>query len=213
MRIIISGAVAALAVGLLGSCATMSEDQCLAGDWGAQGYRDGADGLPMSRLDDHAQACVKFGVTPNLAAYGAARDDGLRSYCTPQRGFIEGREGDSYHGVCSPADEADFLPAYRDGQLVDAAQDAVQEAESEARRLEDRVGRLEGRIRDAERRMNEELSLTDEQKTTLRDTIRDMIQDRNRTRREAREAREDVDRAERELWRVRRDLIPIYGNW
>ena len=212
MRIIISGTVAALAVGLLGSCATMNEDQCLAGDWGAQGYRDGVEGLPMSRLDDHAQACAKFGVTPNLAAYGAARDDGLRGYCTPQRGFAEGREGDSYHGVCSPADEADFLPAYRDGQLFNAAQDAVQEAESEARRLEDRVGRLEGRLDDAQRDLDKD-GLTDEQKTALRDTIRDIRQDRDRTRRQAREARQDVDRAERELWRVRRDLIPIYGNW
>ena len=213
MRIIISGAVAALAVSLLGSCATMNEDQCMAGDWGAQGYGDGGDGLPMSRLDDHAQACAKFGVTPNFDAYGAARNDGLRSYCTPQRGFAEGREGDSYHGVCSPADEADFLPAYRDGQLVNAAQAAIDTAESEARRLEDRVGRLEGRLRDAERKLNDDVSLTEEQKTALRDTIRDIQQDRNRTRREAREARDDVDQAERDLWRVRRDLIPVYGDW
>lgn len=212
VRIIIAGAVSALAVGLLGSCATMSEDQCLAGAWGEQGYKDGADGLPMSRLDDHAQACAKVGVTPNVSAYGAARDDGLRSYCRPERGFVEGREGDTYHGACSSTDEADFLPAYRDGQLVHAAQAEVNEAESEARRLEDRVGRLEGRLRDAERDLGKD-DLTEEQKRALRDTIRDIRQDRDRTRREAREARDDVDQAERELWRVRRDLIPIYGDW
>lgn len=212
MRIIISGAVAALAVGLLGSCATMSEDQCLAGAWGEQGYKDGADGLPMSRLDDHAKACAKVGATPNVSAYGAARQDGLRSYCTPQRGFVEGRDGDTYHGVCTPADEADFLPAYRDGQLVHAAQARVNEADSEARRLSDRVERLEGRLADAERDLGKD-GLTDEQKTALRNTIRDIRDDRDRTRREARDARRDADRAERDLWDVRQSLIPIYGNW
>ena len=212
MRIIISGAVAALAVSLLGSCATMSEDQCLAGAWGEQGYKDGAEGLTMSRLDDHAKACAKFEATPDVDAYGSARADGLRSYCTPQRGFLEGREGDSYQGVCSPADEAEFLPAYHDGQLVHAAQDAVDSAESEARRLSDRVERLDGRLDDAERDLRKD-GLTDEQKAALRDTIRDLRRDRERTRRDADDAEEGVGEAQRELWRVRRNLIPIYGDW
>ena len=212
MRIIISGAVAALAVSLLGSCATMSEDQCLASAWGEQGYKDGAEGLTTSRLDDHAKACAKFGATPDVDAYGSARVDGLRSYCTPQRGFVEGREGDSYQGVCSPADEAEFLPAYHDGQLVHAAQDAMDSAESEARRLSDRVDRLDGRLDDAERDLRKD-GLTDEQKAALRDTIRDIRRDRERTRREADDAEVDVGEARRELWRIRSDLIPVYGDW
>jgi len=212
MRIIISGAVAALAVSLLGSCATMSEDQCLAGAWGEQGYMDGAEGLTMSRLDDHAKACAKFGATPDVDAYGSARVDGLRGYCTPQRGFVEGREGDSYQGVCSRADEAEFLPAYHDGQLVHAAQDAMDSAESEARRLSDRVERLDGRLDDAERDLRKD-GVTDEQKAALRDTIRDIRRDRERTRREADDAEVDVGEARRELWRIRSDLIPVYGDW
>jgi len=212
MRIIISGAVAALAVSLLGSCATMSEDQCLAGAWGEQGYKDGAEGLTMSRLDDHAKACAKFGATPDFDAYSSARADGLRSYCTRQRGFVEGREGDSYQGVCPASEEAEFLPAYRDGQLVNEAQDQVDSAESEARRLADRVERLEDRLDDAERDLRKD-GLTDEQKTALRDTIRDVRRDRERARREADDAEEDVGEAQRELWRIRSDLIPVYGDW
>ena len=212
MKIIIAGAAAVLAVSLLASCATMSEDQCLAGAWGEQGYKDGAEGLTMSRLDDHAKACAKFQAAPDVDAYSSARADGLRSYCTPERGFVEGREGDSYQGVCSAADEADFLPAYRDGQLVHAAQAAVESAEAEAERLSDRVERLVDRLDDAERDLGKD-GLTDEQKTALRDTIRDLRRDRERTRREADDARGDVDEAERELWRIRRDLIPVYGDW
>ena len=57
---------------LLGSCATMSEDQCRVGDWGGQGLRDGSAGLPMSRLDDHAEACAKHGVAPDVTPYRSA---------------------------------------------------------------------------------------------------------------------------------------------
>ena len=85
--IIAAGVVGGLTVagGWLAGCSTMSKDQCLAGAWGEKGYADGAAGYPMTRLDDHARACAKYQVAPNPAAYGSAREDGLRSYCTFER--------------------------------------------------------------------------------------------------------------------------------
>ena len=65
----------ALAGGLwLSGCETMSADQCLVGDWGGRGYQDGLNGLRSDRLDDHAKACAKHGVTPNVSAYYSARE-------------------------------------------------------------------------------------------------------------------------------------------
>ena len=93
-RLMIAGGAFAAAA-LLSSCTTMSKDECLAGAWGEKGYADGASGYPMTRLDDHAKACAKFQIAPNPAAYGSAREDGLRTYCTFRRGWEEGRAGNA----------------------------------------------------------------------------------------------------------------------
>ncbi|RZJ86301.1 MAG: DUF2799 domain-containing protein, partial [Brevundimonas sp.] len=85
---LVAGGLTALS--LLGSCATMSEDQCLAGAWGQVGYADGAAGYAMSRLNEHAEACAKYGIAPEEAIYRSARADGLRVYCTPESGFSAG---------------------------------------------------------------------------------------------------------------------------
>ena len=44
MKSLIAAVVAVSGVILLSGCATMNEDQCLVGDWGGQGWRDGAAG-------------------------------------------------------------------------------------------------------------------------------------------------------------------------
>jgi len=208
------GAVAGVGTAalLLGSCATMSKDQCLAGAWGEVGFADGAEGYPMSRLDEHVQACAKYGVAPNPAAYASAREDGLRRYCTPARGFQEGRQGDVYHGVCPPAQEARFLPAYRDGQVVHEAESMVEEASS-------RISSLNGRIRDAddkleakERDLRAE-GLSEDEKRAIRDRIAEVRNDRRNAERDLRDARRDLDEAEREARQVRLHFVGLYGPW
>jgi hypothetical protein len=129
MRFLIMAA--ALGAGLaLGSCATMSEDQCLAGAWGEVGLADGRAGYGEDRLASHAEACAKVGVVPDEAVYFAAREEGLRSYCVPANGFRVGRDGSSYAGVCPASVEGPFLSAYRDGQVLGAAERAVSDAAS-----------------------------------------------------------------------------------
>ena len=120
MRLLIIAAAIGGAALALASCETMSAEQCMAGDWSGQGYADGQSGLTMSRLDDHAEACAKHGVTPDAAAYAAGRRQGLVYYCTPAKGFEVGRTGSGYAGVCPAELEADFTYAYRDGQIVHA---------------------------------------------------------------------------------------------
>ena len=51
MRRLIIAAAAGGAALVLGSCATMSAEQCTAGDWSGQGYIDGQAGMTMSHLD------------------------------------------------------------------------------------------------------------------------------------------------------------------
>jgi hypothetical protein len=201
--IIVGAALAA------GGCATMSEDQCRVGDWGGQGLRDGSAGLPMSRLDDHAKACAKHGVAPEETPYRSAREDGLRTYCRLERGFEEGRRGRSYHGVCRPEEEADFLPAFHDGQRLHAAESALEAASSELSSavgwIEDREDKLEAK----QRELGEE-GKTDAERERIRERIQEVRGELREARRRAREAERALDWARSDADRVRFELSGRY---
>lgn len=212
MRILLSVAAAAVAMLALGSCATMSEEQCLVGAWSERGYDDGAEGLPTSRLDDHAEACAEHGVTPDATAYFEARESGLSAYCTPQRGFRAGREGGSYAGVCPAPLEQDFLPAYEDGRIVNQAEQALSSARSSLDGLADRIEDLDDKLdaKNSELRQDE---LTDEQRDQIRNRIREIRQERENRIRDWRRAEDDRDVAERRAEDVRYRFGDIYGRW
>ena len=197
---------------LLASCATISQEACLQGDWASVGFKDGEAGHPQSRLDEHAKACAKTGVAPDPAPYFAARAQGLKTYCTPGRGFYEGRLGNAYAEVCPEGTEHGFLTAYADGKLVHAAAARLSQADSD-RSTADR--RAEKRDREA-RGVEDELrnpELNDEQKRELRDRL-------NRLRSERRAAIEDGRRAdwarrdaERDVDDLEHRFRPTYGGW
>lgn len=211
MRLLLLAAAGGATLALV-SCATMTKDQCLAGAWGEVGYRDGSEGQPMSLLADHEKACAEYGVAPDLVAYRSARADGLNGYCRWDRGFREGREGDTYHGVCSPAQEADFLPAYRDGQMVYAADQALSTARSSVESLGSRLEELDDKIvaKQAEARAE---GLTDEQRDQIRNRIQEIRRERADTERDWRRAQDAVDDAERDVRDLRRQFQGQYGGW
>lgn len=206
--------VAAAAGAILGlaSCATMSEEQCLAGDWGGQGYSDGASGLSMSRLDEHAEACAKHGVVPDAAAYRAGRQQGLPRYCTPTNGFRAGRTGSGYGGVCPANLEADFLPAYRDGQIVHAAEQALTDARGRVESLGRELEHLDEKITGKQAELRAE-GLTDAQRDQIRDRIQEIRRERANAERDWRRAQDAVDEAERDVRDVRWRFRDDYGSW
>ena len=68
-----SSAVVALLFALAGcSSNSVSESQCIAGDWQTIGYRDGANGNRSTQLLAHQDACVKHGVIPDRAESSSA---------------------------------------------------------------------------------------------------------------------------------------------
>lgn len=114
----------AAAIGLLGlsACSTLSEDECVQGDWYAIGLEDGAKGYSEARLREHSKACSEYGILPQRGPYFDGRARGLRQFCVPRVGFKEGARGDRYEGVC-PADLAPgFLRGYELGQIRYAVQ-------------------------------------------------------------------------------------------
>jgi hypothetical protein len=212
MRLLIISAAAGGAALALGSCATMSAEQCLAGDWSGQGYADGQSGLTMSRLDEHAEACAKHGVTPDAAAYAAGRREGLVYYCTPAKGFEVGRNGSGYAGVCPSDLEADFMPAYRDGQIVHEVEAALANARGRVDSLGSRLEELDDMITANQAEARAE-GLTDEQREQIRNRIQEIRRERADTERDWRRAQDEIDDAERDVRDVRWRFRDQYGSW
>ncbi|MDO1558783.1 DUF2799 domain-containing protein [Brevundimonas sp. 2R-24] len=206
-RAVIIAAVAGAASVLMGSCATLSEEQCLVGDWYGIGVADGERGYQTSRLSEHVEACARHGVTPDTQAYLGGRERGLETYCTPGNGFRVGSSGGSYGGVCPAGLERDFVAAYSDGQIVWNAQVTLNNYRNDRSTAVARVQNLDSRISAEEARLGAD-GLTDDQKDAIRETIRDL-------RRERRRALDEVDRidflirdAEIEVANLRDRLAP-----
>lgn len=170
MRTAFSAVLLAAACG----CASLDKDECLNASWYAIGVEDGSKGRPVERLGDHRRACAKYGVAPDAERYLAGRGEGLKSFCTYDRGFSEGRAGHVYNAAC-PQPQA-FLAGYQRGRelydlhrqldelqkQIGASKAALKAGIPNPRARADEVERLESlsreadqleaRIRDAESR-------------------------------------------------------------
>ena len=75
--IVIGTALSAL---VMSGCASMSGDECMATDWSAVGFEDGARGYTTERFAKHRKACAKHGITADFNAYQNGREQGLVEY-------------------------------------------------------------------------------------------------------------------------------------
>lgn len=212
MKRILMIAVVGGAAALLNGCATMSEDQCMAGDWGGKGYQDGVNGRQEERLEDHAKACGKYGITPNPQAYFSAREQGLRTYCRWENGFRVGRSGRSYYGVCTPAEERNFLAAYQDGVQVHAAESALSNAESNVRMAASRIRDRENKLEAKERELRQD-GLSREERERIRERIREVRGELRDAHVSFREAEYALRSIEYEARMVIRTVGSRYGVW
>lgn len=125
--------LAALALPLLAGCATLSEQECLTADWRAIGFEDGAAGRSADHIANHRRACAEVGVAPDLQAWLAGREQGLRRYCTPANAYRTGRAGRALSPVCP--DPGALRPAYRKGQRYWQTSQDIAGAEAEIREI------------------------------------------------------------------------------
>ena len=71
------------------------------------------------------------------------RQRGLQFYCTRDNGYIVGRRGTAYHGVCTGALRHQFESGYLIGQDIYVAENEVARIRSETDHLKSRIRRLE----------------------------------------------------------------------
>ncbi len=120
----------------LAACASLTENQCRVGDWAGIGLNDGLNGRAPDYVSNHFDACSDIGITPNIAAWQAGREQGLLQYCTPQNAYNRGRDGRNFNAVC---------PASQRGALNHAFEWGAEyfEIEQEIQTLEDEISEIE----------------------------------------------------------------------
>lgn len=113
-------ALAAAVVALVAGCATVPVEQraaaCAQTDWHRFGVNDGTLGVPVSERIDQFADCTQLGRPVDMAAYQAGRAEGLREYCTVEKGYEVGHQARRYHDVCPPELEGDFLQGLAQGR-------------------------------------------------------------------------------------------------
>lgn len=102
--------IALCALLALTSCATLSKEECLSGNWNEIGFRDGTNGETSAFIQKHAKACEKSGVVPQQSVWEQGRQRGLPVYCTPTKAYEVGKNGYQMNAVC-PASQAASLQA------------------------------------------------------------------------------------------------------
>ena len=142
--------VAAAAALWLGGCASMSEEECLLGDWYTVGFADGARGAQAETVGRYRRECAQHGVTVDVATWQDGRAAGLVEFCQPQRGFNLGSRGTQYTGVCPDDLEPEFVAAYRVGSTLHSLRSAVNEVDRRIRTREDELVTLRTDIDDKE---------------------------------------------------------------
>ena len=138
-----------VAILVLSGCAakpSVSEYQCMAGDWQSIGYRDGSQGLARSQVLKHAEACGEYGVVPDRPSYVAGWQEGIAEFCTPQNGFDLGERGRGLNRQCK---DSAFSNAYYEGRELYQARREVQQLASSLNAAEHRLETIDTDIVEA----------------------------------------------------------------
>lgn len=114
------------------------------------GFEDGSKGYGAEQLGERRKACAKHGITPDLQAYRAGREEGLRDFCQPSRGFNLGSRGGRYNGVCPAETEVEFLDAYRAGYHLHELQANVNSANYQINAKQHELEHIQEQIREKE---------------------------------------------------------------
>lgn len=112
---------------ILSGCNTLSEKECINGDWYSIGVNDGAKGYSQERLNEHRESCAEYGRNVNHSAYAEGYQEGIKRFCTKANGYQQGSDGNEYHAICPAGLQAGFLEGYQAGlsNALDRAKQAL----------------------------------------------------------------------------------------
>lgn len=210
MRFLLHAVLGVVTVVALGSCETMSEAECVVGDWQSRGIIDGAAGRSLTHLAEHSRACAKHGVMPDMQAYTVGRNQGLSSFCTVANGVRLGRDQNEYAGVCPANMESYFLPAYQAGRAVGRAERALRTAQNTVRGGDHRLEEIENKI--AAKIDESRNAETPEQRDRAARRVGELRREYESTRQAVREAEQSINTLERAVSDAHEEFAD-YGPW
>ena len=163
---------------ILAGCATLDKEACMRGDWRELGVKDGVNGEPAARIEEHRKACAEHGVRPDERLYLAGRAEGLREYCRIDNAFQSGLKGKPYKGVC-PGDVDMRFSRYNSAAY--AVYKTRKEIESKNSTISSKQSRLESR------------KTSDKDRVHIRGEIRGLESDLDRLRSDLRDQERRLD--------------------
>lgn len=158
MKIItVFGGIALLT--LLSGCATLSETECVSGNWQQVGYKDGKSGRDSDYIIKHESSCIEYGVQLDREAYEAGRQQGLVRYCTAENGFGRGSQGSSPNLSCGSQQFPVYFDGYSQGLL--SRLERLELALDEAYKEHEILTEVLRRVKDEQEKDRIELELED----------------------------------------------------
>jgi hypothetical protein len=109
----------------------------MSANWRDIGLEDGMKGETRMRLSDHRKACAEYRVAPDSKSYYEGYDQGLRGYCTPEKGRSLGEQGMYYHQVCPPDLEPAFLVQFNYGKALYKSKQDIDNTKKDIDKKED----------------------------------------------------------------------------
>jgi hypothetical protein len=192
---IVSSGLTLLIIGsalfLTGGCAKMNASECRTADWEIIGFEDGSAGRLPSYLSNYRKACAKYDIIPELDLYLRGHANGLIEFCTEANGFLSGKKGLDYNGVCPLGLSENFLVGYQIGQQFYAVSRAIDKKESSLRNEQKNLEELRKELRH-----KEELIVQDSTSES----------DRRRLLNETKDARLKIGRLEKQIFHTTRDI-------
>ncbi|USD37317.1 MULTISPECIES: DUF2799 domain-containing protein [Ferrimonas] len=134
-----SALVVVALLALLSGCASMSVQQCQQANWARIGLTDGQSGVRVTRVDDYVKDCAEAGVQVAVADWTEAYELGLLSYCLPENGFLQGRQGHDYHNVCH---NDQFVERYNQGRALYLKEKRIAEIDTQLQQLDNQIAGL-----------------------------------------------------------------------
>ena len=119
----------AILLGSVSGCSSISEEECLLGDWYQVGLSDGQKGK-NSHAAEYNKDCSEYQVQVDVKLYSEGRSEGLKSFCTYENGVSLSKSNQSYNNVCPAELSLEFLSGYTPYHNLASAQSEQRSYES-----------------------------------------------------------------------------------
>tara|TARA_B100000029_G_C17370427_1_gene885947 strand:- start:570 stop:929 length:360 start_codon:yes stop_codon:yes gene_type:complete len=94
----------------------LTKQDCMGGNWSKVGKKDASLGFKSNRINHHIETCLKYKIKPDTVQYAKGRLEGLKLFCTKEKGYHWGRANRENPNICPDTTSKLFLKGHRRGK-------------------------------------------------------------------------------------------------